>query len=388
MFHFRDNLRSIFLLVTFSVLLPVSAQQVKPTANLSLDEAAAAVGRTGFQGILFAARGNKVLMEKTYGSLAESSQTFRFASITKMMTAIIVMQEVEAGHIKLDQPLGSYWPDYPNPQVRAVTIRQFLTHYSGLFNTSAQPNFHMMNANSGGDMQKFATGICAGPMNSVPGTNFDYNNCDYMVIGALLERMTKQPFIKLLQQRIFVPSKMLMSGYYTEEMPDNPAHIHGILGGKPEPDVNLASYGAAGSSFGTLRDMFAFDRAFIKGKLISQKTRDEMIKPNAVGGAIGVWTYPFKGVDEQKPVTIVERQGWIAGIRILNLIDLQSENVLIIVSTNGDLDLTQTWTNKGVAANLLSALITTKVAADSDVSVRIRSDKHKRNTISLSDARQ
>ena len=335
---------------------------VAASVNTSSDieAAATALQQTGFQGAIVAARGDKLLYKASIGNFGDVNRTFRFASITKEMTAIMLMQEVEAGHLQLDLPLGSYWSDYPNPAVRAVTIRQLMTHYSGLFNDNAVPTFHMLNANNGDDMKKFATGMCAGQTNSAPGTTFDYNNCDYMVLGALLEKITKQPFAQLLQQRIFAPANMTSSGFYTAAMPDNAQHVHGSLGGQAEPEVNFASYGAAGSSFGTLKDLLAFDRTFIKGKYLSAKSRAEMIKPNAVGGALGVWVYPFNGADEKNPTVIVERQGWIAGIRILNLVDVQSGNILILVSTNGDLDLTQTWANKGPAAGLLKALLQSK----------------------------
>ena len=347
------------LTLVFAGLCASSDTVFAATTNVNndIELAAKALQQTGFQGAILAARGDKLLYKAAIGDFGDINRTFRFASITKEMTAIMVMQEVEAGHLQLDQPLGKYWPDYPNPAVSKVTLRQFLTHYSGLFNDNAVPTFHMLNANNGDDMKKFATGMCAGQMNSQPGTTFDYNNCDYMVLGALLEKITKQTYADLLKQRIFVPAGMNSAGFYTAAMPDNKDHVHGSLGGQPEPEVNFASYGAAGSSFGTLKDLLAFDRAFIKGKYLSAKSRAEMIKPNAVGGALGVWVYPFNGADEKNPTVIVERQGWIAGIRILNLVDVQNGNILIIVSTNGDLDLTQTWANKGPAAGLLKALL-------------------------------
>ncbi|MFZ3002729.1 MAG: serine hydrolase domain-containing protein [Undibacterium umbellatum] len=331
-----------------------------PKVIPSLEDAAKNLKNSGFQGLVFAARGDKVLLEKAFGNVTDTRQTFRFASITKQMTAILVMQEVEAGKLQLDQALGTYWPDYPNVQARSATLRQLLTHYSGLYNEMINPAMHMMDANSGDDIQKFATGLCAGPSTAAPGAKFDYNNCDYIVLGALLEKINKQSFLSLLQQRIFSPAGMQQVGYYTAAQPDVKTHVHGTLGGKPEPAVNFASYGPAGSSFGTLADLYAFDLAFMRGKFLSGKSRDEMVKPNSVGGAIGVWSYPFKAGDNAAPAMIVERQGWIAGVRILNLVDLQNQNILIIVSTNGDLDLSQTWANKGTAADLLRSLMNTR----------------------------
>lgn len=334
--------------------LPASAQK----APTPLDNAAAELARNGFTGMVLAARGDRILLEQAFGPGVQTSQTFRFASVTKHMTAIMVMQEVEAGKLRLDAALGGYWPDFPNPQARAVTIRQLLMHYSGL--ASDAPAFHMQDANSGDDMQAFATGICAAPLKNPPGLEFDYNNCDYMVLGALLEKIERQPFRRLLAQRIFTPAGMQTAGYYSAALPDDPTHLHGQLGGQREPAVNLASYGAAGSAFGTLRDLFAFDRAFIKGKFLPARARAEMVKANATGGALGVWAYPFRPAPGQPALAIVERQGWIAGLRILNLVDLQNEQVVIIVSTDGDLDLTQTWAGKGPGAGILRGLLETR----------------------------
>ncbi|MFZ6771517.1 serine hydrolase domain-containing protein [Undibacterium sp. SXout7W] len=345
------------LIRTLSMSLLLASQHA--SAVSLLEQAAAKLEASGFQGAAIAAKGDKVLLEKSFGQFGDTKRSFRFASITKQMTAILIMQDVEAGRLQLDQPLGAYWPDYPNQQARNITLRQLLTHYSGLYNENAIPDFHMLHANRGDNMQTFATEICAGKMNSAPGSTFDYNNCDYMVLGALLEKLHQQPFAQLLRERIFKPAGMTASGLYHAGMQDHPQHVHGTLGGKPEPEVNYASYGAAGSSYGTAKDLLAFDRAFIKGTYLSEKTRAEMVRPNNVGGAIGVWAYPFKGANEQQPTMIVERQGWIAGVRILNLIDLQSENVLILISTNGDLDLSQTWASKGPAAELLKALLLT-----------------------------
>ena len=364
MSSFRLAIRFSTHLAT-AALLTVGLQVCAPfamaaKATPTLEEAAKNLGKTGYQGMVFAARGDKVLLEQGFGAVKDTGQIFRFASITKQMTAIMVMQEVEAGKLQLDQPLATYWPDYPNPKASAATIKQLLTHYSGLYNEMVNPAVHMMDANSGDDIQKFATGLCAGATTAAPGAKFDYNNCDYIVLGALLEKINKQSYGSLLQQRIFSPAGMSKASYYTAALPDSKAHVHGTLGGKPEPAVNFASYGPAGGSFGTLKDLHAFDLAFIEGKYLAPKTRDTMVKPNNVGGALGVWSYPFRANDASSQVMIVERQGWIAGVRILNLVDLQSQNILIMVSTNGDLDLSQTWANKGPAAELLRALLTTK----------------------------
>ncbi|MEB0138417.1 MULTISPECIES: serine hydrolase domain-containing protein [unclassified Undibacterium] len=356
MSRFQAALRCILLLATFCC----SAARAAAPVTTPLDAAAQALFQSGFQGAVLAARGERILHQSASKNFGPLTRSFRFASITKQMTAIMLMQEVEAGHLQLDAPLSTWWPDYPNVAARAITLRQFMMHYSGLANDNADPGFHMQNAGNGDDMQKFATGLCAAPLKSVPGSSFDYNNCDYLVLGALLERVTGQSFTDLLTQRIFQVAGMRHAGLYSAAHVDDASHLHGILDGKPEPAVNFASYAAAGGSYGTLQDLLAFDRAFLNGKLLSSSARTVMTTPNAVGGALGVWVYPFRAANAEQPSVIVERQGWIAGVRILNLIDLQSGNILILVSADGDLDLSQTWAEHGPAAPLLKALLLSK----------------------------
>lgn len=334
-----------------------------PALNPGLEAAVSKLEADGFKGLVLAAHGDQVLLEKVVGepqtgqpALSKDS-VFRYASITKLFTSVMVMQQVDAGKLALDMPLGKFWPDFPNEAARAITLRQFMLHMSGLPNPDKLPQFYFARTPASGDMQLSATSVCAAPLQRAPGEAFDYNNCDFIVLGALLEKVTGIKYQKLLQQKIFNPAKMTHSGMYSPPNYDDVNHVHGIVSGNPEIPINFASYGAAGATFGTLRDLLAFDQAFSRGRLLSSTSRAEMVKPNAVGGALGVWSYPFSAKADKPASMIVERQGWIGGIRTLNLVDIKNEAYLIMISTNGDVDLSQTWANKGPAAGLLQATL-------------------------------
>ena len=118
---------------------PPDSAALQPNAALS--RIADATHKSGFNGIVFVADAQDVLLERAYGPLSPLSDAplrvdsvFRLASITKQMTAILVMQEVSAARLKLDETLGAYWPDFPNADARAATLRQLLMHTSGLPN--------------------------------------------------------------------------------------------------------------------------------------------------------------------------------------------------------------------------------------------------------------
>ena len=77
-----------------------------------------------------------------------------------------------------------------------------------------------------------------------------------------------------------------------------------------------------------------------------------MTEPIQCVGVLCVWPYLLKA-SKGSAVRIVERQGWIGGIRVVNLLDLNSNTSVVVMSTQGDYDLSQTWTGKGVAAELM-----------------------------------
>jgi CubicO group peptidase (beta-lactamase class C family) len=190
---------------------------------------------------------------------------FRFASLTKQMTAILVMQQVAKNKLKLDDTLGAYWPDFPNAEVRAVTIRQFLQHMSGIANTDDTPktgdipSYYLDNGAMAGNHQHAASTVCAGPRKAAPGVSFSYNNCDYLVIGAVLERLTGKSFAALLKEQIFRPAGMRTAGFYTGKNSTDGLDLANRQ--------NLATYGAAGAAYGTLAAKSAARGAYPRKRL-------------------------------------------------------------------------------------------------------------------------
>ena len=327
--------------------------------NAALSRIADVTHQSGFNGIVLVANTQQVLLERAYGRLSPLSDeplrvdsVFRLASITKQVTAILVMQEVSAGRLKLDETLGAYWPDFPNADARAVTLRQLLMHTSGLPNPNDIDDFYDVKNAVRGHMRTAAQSMCARPVEQKPGEKFEYNNCDYLVLGALLEKLIGTDYETLVRTRVFDPSGMTTAGVYSADTQDVVRHAQGIIDGKSDGVVNPAAFGAAGGLFGKVRDVWQLNRAFAAGRLLDEPSRDVMTKPNQWGAALGVWSYPLK-TPAGRVAKIVERQGWIGGICVVNLLDLNSNITVVVMSTQGDYDLSQSWSGKGVAAELM-----------------------------------
>jgi D-alanyl-D-alanine carboxypeptidase len=298
-------------------------------------------------GVVLIAKGDSVLLDKGYGTISprggarhDPAARWRLASITKQVTATMVVQQATTGGVPLDQPLGKVTG---KPVLGEVTTRQLLQHHGGLANpdtTSAGkdgvPGFYKAIAPD--------YGFCLSSF-AAPGSAFAYNNCDYLIASTLLvsNKGETRPW----------PEGMAMAQPGETGVP-------GFIKGRPEPRYELASFGAAGGLIGTTRAVFDFDRALMTGKLLSPAGLAELWKPE--GGrsyqALGQWVFPGQLKGCAAPKRIVQRDGEIGGVQTRNYI-LPDDDVIVIVFTNrssDDFAIGEIWQGKGFAYDLLSTV--------------------------------
>jgi D-alanyl-D-alanine carboxypeptidase len=128
---------------------------------------------------------------------------FRIASVSKMLTAVAIMQLVNEGSIALDKPfarqLGLNGP-FTDPRVATVTVHQLLSHMSG-FGASRGIFF----AHGVDTWQQAAHNALGQVLQFDPGTAFQYSNTNYCLLGLLLEKVTGQPFESAIRDRVLRP---------------------------------------------------------------------------------------------------------------------------------------------------------------------------------------
>ena len=287
-------------------------------------------------------------------------QRWLWASITKQVTAILVMQEVERGRLAIDAPVGRYLDSYAG---RPVTLRQLLQHQSGLPNPSDTPvdaedvqSFYRETGPSIGDAAR-ARGFCAGAAKRIPGGEFEYNNCDYQVLGAVLEAVTGQRYDKLIMQRIARPLGLRTLRVAADGVPGGGAFAIGYTAGKPYPSINIATAGAAGALVGSARDLAMLDRALMNGRLISTASRAALWSGNPKLGyqALGVWSFPASIKGCGKPVDLIERRGDFGGTQVRNIIAPTLGRALIVFVNDDASDFGEVWQGKGLSHDLLAA---------------------------------
>jgi D-alanyl-D-alanine carboxypeptidase len=320
-----------------------------------------------FEGVAIAGTGDTPSYVRATGLAARglpnrATATWRWASVTKQLTATIVMQEVAAGHLALDTSIKSYWPEWPQVFADQITIRDLLRHTSGLADPSEDkplpdglPAFYRP-ASVQGTMRAEAAGFCAQHPRAEPHTGFHYDNCDFIVLGALLERITGQSYSDLVQSRIAGPLGLRI-GLFTPGAP--PArHVAGLdEHGRPDVVGDLGTYGAAGSLYGSPLMLYAFDRALLNHTLLDAASTAIMWTgdPKLGAAALGQWQFTGSLKGCAAPVSIVERRGQIGGIQIRNYILPGSGRALLLFTRRGAFEFGEVWQGKGFAYEALSA---------------------------------
>lgn len=224
-------------------------------------------------GSLAISRNGQVVYRHAFGAAQLAGATavpatpatrYRVGSVTKMFTATMIMQLIEEKKLTLDTPLAGFFPELPNAQ--AITIDQLLSHRSGLHDFT-----------SGGELgrqtpaQLLAIIAKAAP-DFAPGAKFAYSNSNYVVLGYIIEKLTRQPYAQALQKRI-VARAGLQNTYYGGQI--DPArqeafsYEHAGTGWKPGPETDMSVPGGAGALVSTPTDLTLFLTALFEGKLVS-----------------------------------------------------------------------------------------------------------------------
>lgn len=200
------------------------------------------------------------------------------------------------------------------------------------------------------------TGFCANAPLAAPGAGFRYNNCDYLLLGAVLERSTGEPFVELLRERIAAPAGARSVGVFGFADGRQRRAVRGLKGGAVLPVGDISTYGAGGAVYGRAEDLMRIDRAILKGELLGvDATATKWTGDPKLGfAALGVWSYatPLKGCS--KPVKLVERRGAI-GVQARNIVAPELGKALVAFTDDAEFDFGEVWMGKGASYELLSA---------------------------------
>jgi CubicO group peptidase (beta-lactamase class C family) len=281
------KLAAISLLLLF--FLPTAAQKTNSTAlSRTIDEIVKKELTQPAAGISIAvARDGKLIFSKGYGmanlehSVPVAPETvFHIDSISKNILAAVVLKLVEQGKLSLDDDIRKYVPDAP-VNGKLVTIRQLLSHTSGIYSFTSLPNASDNERLDFSHKQVLAL-VKDKPFDFEPGTRWRYDNTGFFLAGMAVESVTKQDYAAYLRENVFKPLGMnatslcdarmivphLASGYETEK--DSLVNAEFLSWKLPW---------AAGAVCATAEDLVKWQSALENGAFISRQSLELMRAP-------------------------------------------------------------------------------------------------------------
>jgi D-alanyl-D-alanine carboxypeptidase len=224
--------------------------------------------------------------------LSATDQTkYRIGSISKMFTATMIFQLIEDGKLNLTTTLDKYFPQLPN--ANKITISNLLNHRSGLHNFTADPEYltWMTLPKTQDDMLAI---ISKSKVDFQPNEKFSYSNSNYVVLGYIIEKVSKQSYPKYLSNKI--TSKIGLSNTYVGTKTDtkkNESFSYRFLNSwEQAPETDMSIPGGAGSIVSTPADLTKFIESLFSLKLVSNSSLLQM-KTITDGYGMGMFEIPF-----------------------------------------------------------------------------------------------
>jgi D-alanyl-D-alanine carboxypeptidase len=240
------------------------------------------------------------IANKATGAAIDLNTKFNLGSMNKMFTAVAIAQLAQAGKLSFNDTVGKHLADYPNKDVaEKVTIHQLLTHTSGMgmyWNEKFMAQREKL-LTVAAHLPLFA----ADPLLFPPGEKFQYSNSGYMVLGAIIEKLSGQDYYDYVAEHIYKPAGMADTGFYEpgKEIA-NLAIGYSRMGpdGKPleeaRDNTNMREVrgGPAGGGFSTASDLVKFQKALLSYQLLSKEYTD-LITTGKVDGPHGMGRYGY-----------------------------------------------------------------------------------------------
>ncbi|MFZ0294235.1 MAG: serine hydrolase [Candidatus Sulfotelmatobacter sp.] len=279
-----------------SLTAMASVDAKRPAAAIRLHSVDAVIGQAIHDGnipgaVLVVGHNGHVIYRKAYGNRALEPRRepmaldtiFDLASLTKVIaTTTAVMQLVEQGKVRLNDPVAKYLPEFAQNGKDDVTIRQLLTHYSGL-----APDLDLKSLWEGKDTAyRMAFGETP---DDPPGSRFSYSDINFIVLGALVERVSGETLDEYCQRHIFLPLKMTHTRFLPPaawrpkiaptQYDENEHMLRGVV---HDPTARRMG-GVAGHAglFSTADDLAKFAQALLNGGggILSPLSVEKMTQP-------------------------------------------------------------------------------------------------------------
>jgi len=276
------SIKKITILVTlFSLVLSVAAQNLEK----EIDEIVSSAYIDSEPGVaILVAKNGQSIYRKAFGKAnleldvaMKPENIFELASITKQFTAVAILMLEEKGKLKVEDSLTKFIPDYPT-KGKKITIHHLLNHTSGIKSYTSMGLSEL--ARKDMTPTELIDYFKNEPMDFDPGEKYQYNNSGYILLGHIIEVVTKDTYENFIENQIFKPLGMISSRYGSMiELIKNRAtgYQKDDKGFRNADYLSLTLPYAAGSLMSTIDDMLKWQNSLKTHKLIKKESLDKAI---------------------------------------------------------------------------------------------------------------
>lgn len=309
-----------------------------------------------FSGAYYAKRGNEILQgssgfaNRSEKIANEPDTRFAIASGCKIFTAVSICMLVESGKISFDSKLKDCLDiDLPNFD-GDITIHHLLTHTSGVpdyFNEEIMDDFELLWKSRPmytiRSPKDFLPMIQYEEMQGSINGSFQYNNSGYILLGLIVEQVTKCNFTAFVEEHIFQKAGMIDSGYF--EMDRLPGRT--ALGYIEEPDGNWKTNiyslpvkgGPDGGAYVTVEDMAKFWEALMSHRLLSEDMTQKLLAPREVVYEEDNIYYGYCGymeLDDEKKIVKYIQMGYDPGVNFRAVYYPGTQSIIVVCSNESE----------------------------------------------------
>jgi len=328
-----------------ALLLPALGGAASAQVTSRLEQTAAKFFKdAGPGGVVLVTHGDEVLLRQSYGLADLENQVpmrpdavFPLASVTKQFTSMAVLKLVQAGKLGLDQPIGELNATLPKA-IAAVSVRQLLTHTSGIKNISSIEASRAARRNEA-DANSLIGYFAELPLEFPSGSQFRYSNSNYIVLTRLIEVLSGQSYADYLTKVLFEPLGMTHTRYGSH-LALIPGRVHGYQQDDSGAWLNaefisMSQPQGAGGLVSSVDDLARWDAALNRGEIVDPILLAQAFRPVTLSDS-STQPYGFGWViSEVQGAPSVEHGGFINGFNS-QILRLPQQQIMVTVLTNAE----------------------------------------------------
>ncbi len=332
-----------FLLLFLSIYTQFSIAQEFEIFNAKIDDVVKPYSKSHlFSGVVLVVENANIIYSKAYGKSDVELETennvntpFLLGSLTKPITATIILKLAEEGKLQLNDSIGKYLSGFPDDKASKITIHHLLGHSSGL------PNYFQIEGWTTGEFNKnmsdveFLDVIRNMQLLFEPGSRYFYSNAGYYLLGEIIEKVTGKSCEEVFTEYCFQPLGMTNSGI---------AKVSGqklviakdyklVSGGyQDQSDFNISLFKAGGDIFSTVDDLYRWEQALYTNELLSEESKAKLFDPE------NHYSWDVEGLKiagQDSTFNTVSCNGQIEGYSSMITRFVDDRNSIIILSNTG-----------------------------------------------------